>query len=124
MATEGENSVVEGNDRNRRFFHTRTSNKRRKNTIKGLRGDDGVQYDSPKGIEEMVVDYFRRIFRTQRVLSNAVQKVIRAVSQRVTPEMNEVLLQPYSTKEITMVFFQMHTSKSPGPDGMSPLFYQ
>lgn len=54
-------------DRNTRFFHTRASNRRRKNTIKGLRGDDVVWHDSPKGIEDTVVDNFRRIFRTQGV---------------------------------------------------------
>ncbi|KAM1236380.1 hypothetical protein ACFX2I_037399 [Malus domestica] len=38
--------------------------------------------------------------------------------------MNEVLLQPYFVDEIKVTVFQIHPSKSPGSDGMSPLFYQ
>ncbi|XP_062005847.1 uncharacterized protein LOC133723027 [Rosa rugosa] len=38
--------------------------------------------------------------------------------------LNESLLRPYTDEEIKATFFQMHPSKSPGPDGMSPLFYQ
>lgn len=38
--------------------------------------------------------------------------------------MNATLLAPYSDSEIKKALFQMHPSKSPGPDGMSPFFYQ
>lgn len=50
-------------------------------------------------------------------------EVIGAVSQKVTPKMNEELLQPYSVEEIKVAVFQMHLSKSPRPDDMSPFFY-
>ena len=82
------------------------------------------QYDSREGIEDTVVGYFQRIFKMHGVLNNALQEVLVAVSRRVTPEMNEVLLQLYSAKEIRVAVFQTHPSKLPGPDGMSPLFYQ
>lgn len=38
--------------------------------------------------------------------------------------MNESLLTSYTDEEIKRALFQMHPSKSPGPDGMSPFFYQ
>lgn len=53
-----------------------------------------------------------------------LQEVLGAVSRRVTPEMNNLLLQPYSAEEIKMVVFQRHPSKSAGPDGMPPFCYQ
>lgn len=38
--------------------------------------------------------------------------------------MNVELLKPYSAEKIKCVFFQMHMSNAPRPDGMTPLFYQ
>ncbi|KAL6140797.1 hypothetical protein ACLB2K_059090 [Fragaria x ananassa] len=38
--------------------------------------------------------------------------------------MNEALLLPYSDEELKKAVFQMHPSKSPGPDGMTPFFFQ
>ncbi|XP_062021002.1 uncharacterized protein LOC133737477 [Rosa rugosa] len=47
-----------------------------------------------------------------------------AVDVKVTEEMNVELNKPYCEKEIKDALFQMHPSKSPGPDGMSPFFFQ
>ena len=38
--------------------------------------------------------------------------------------MNASLLQRYTPKEVRKALFQMHSSKSPGLDGMSPFFFQ
>ncbi|KAM2144184.1 hypothetical protein ACFX1R_047895 [Malus domestica] len=111
-------------DRNTKFFHLRASNRKRKNTIKGLRDAQGVWQDSRAGIQSMVVGYFQNIFHSRGVLDNAVQEVITAYSQWVTPEMNAELLKPYSEEEVSVALFQMHPSKAPGSDGMPPLFFQ
>lgn len=39
-------------------------------------------------------------------------------------DLNAALTVPFIDEEIKMAFFHMHPSKSPGPDGMSPGFYQ
>ncbi|KAL0417112.1 UNVERIFIED_CONTAM: LINE-1 retrotransposable element O protein [Sesamum latifolium] len=38
--------------------------------------------------------------------------------------MNEALTQPFAPEEVKHALFQMYPYKSPGPDGMSPIFYQ
>lgn len=38
--------------------------------------------------------------------------------------MNNALLQRYTPDEVRRALFQMHRSKSPSPDGMSPVFFQ
>lgn len=39
-------------------------------------------------------------------------------------KINESLLAPVMDEEVRCALFQMHHSKSPGPNGMSPLFCQ
>ncbi|KAM1255704.1 hypothetical protein PS1_030066 [Malus domestica] len=83
-----------------------------------------IWQEFPDAIEHVVMDYFRKIFLSQRVLLNAMSEVTDAVVPKVTPDMNAELLKPYTKEEIKLALFQMHHSKSPGKDGMSPLFYQ
>lgn len=45
-----------------------------------------------------------------------------SVHSRVSVDMNEALLAYYTDEEIKKALFQMHPSKSPGPNGMSPFF--
>ena len=47
-----------------------------------------------------------------------------SVDKVVHPDMNHALLQPYTPEEVRKALFSMHPSKSPGPDGMSPFFFQ
>ncbi|KAL0413245.1 UNVERIFIED_CONTAM: putative mitochondrial protein [Sesamum radiatum] len=42
----------------------------------------------------------------------------------VDPHMANDLIQPYMEEEITKTLFQMAPLKSPGPDGMPPIFFQ
>lgn len=46
------------------------------------------------------------------------------MDRRVTPSMNASILQRYTPEEVRKALFQMHPSKSPDPDGMSPFFFQ
>ncbi|XP_062028881.1 uncharacterized protein LOC133744867 [Rosa rugosa] len=66
--------------------------------------------------------YFQR--KAKQVSPEAIAEVVTATPCRVTQDMNEALLASYTNEEIKKALFQMHLSKSPGPDGMSPLFYQ
>ena len=72
----------------------------------------------------MLLDYYENIFRTEGTRPDAIQEVVEAVGPRVTPAMNDTLLLPIMDEEIRVALFQMHPSKSPGPDGMSPFFFQ
>ena len=53
-----------------------------------------------------------------------MNNVLNLVERVVTSEMNQSLLQNYTAKEVHRALFQMHPSNSPGPDGMSPFFFQ
>lgn len=54
----------------------------------------------------------------------ALQTITKCIAPSVTGEMNACLLGLVTGDEVRRALFQMHPPKSPGPNGMSPLFYQ
>ena len=53
-----------------------------------------------------------------------MEDVIDSMDQMVTEGMAHSLTRPYTEEEVKTALFQMHLSKPPGPDGMSPFFFQ
>ena len=53
-----------------------------------------------------------------------MEEVLDSVDRVVTLDMNHTLLQQFTPEEVKIALFSMHPSKSPGPDGMSPFFFQ
>ncbi|WVZ54654.1 hypothetical protein U9M48_005419 [Paspalum notatum var. saurae] len=51
-------------------------------------------------------------------------EVLDVVQRRVTQEMNEELMKPFTEKEIVAVLDNIGDMKAPGPDGMPALFYK
>ena len=94
----------------------------RKNHIAGIFNADDEWCNTDDGIANAVEQYFQALF-TSAQPSN-METVLDLVERLVTPDMNQQLLQPYTPEEIKRALFQMHPSKSPGPDGMSPFFFQ
>lgn len=86
----------------------------------------GCWQTSKEGIEDIVIDYFEKIFTAGRPDLVAQETILQAVQPRVTAAMNIGLCAPYTMEEIKKALFQMHPSKAkaPGPDGMSPFFFQ
>ncbi|XP_061993936.1 uncharacterized protein LOC133711869 [Rosa rugosa] len=111
-------------DRNTPFFHRRASNRRSRNKVTGITNEEGMWTSDPDQISETLVRYYENIFHTEGSDSAAISTVLQALQPKVTDSMNEVLLAPYTDEEIKKALFQMHPSKSPGPDGMSPFFFQ
>ncbi|CAB4309818.1 unnamed protein product [Prunus armeniaca] len=84
-------------DSNSKFFHQKASSRHRKSALSGLYDSEGCNTFEPLGA---------------------------LVADRVTPEMNKILLSEFTTNEVKHALFQMHPSKAPGLDGMSPFFFQ
>ncbi|XP_024190213.1 uncharacterized protein LOC112194201 [Rosa chinensis] len=103
-------------DRNSAFFHSKASNRRSRNTIKGLKNEGGEWTTDPDEISRILVDYYKNIFATEGCDDAALSEIFRATPMRVIPLMNLALLQPYTDEEIKTALFQMHPSKSPAPD--------
>ena len=66
--------------------------------------------------------YFQCLFTTANPVN--METVLDSVERVVTRTMNNSLLEPYTPEEVRRALFQMHPSKSLGPNGMSPFFFQ
>ena len=109
-------------DKNTKFFHQRASQQKRKNHINGIFDSRGNWCVDEDDIARVAKDYFQWLFTLAHPCYN--ERVLKAVDHVVTPKMNHHLIQPYTAEEVKRALFQMHPSKSPGLDGMSPFFFQ
>ncbi|KAL0455879.1 UNVERIFIED_CONTAM: hypothetical protein Slati_0927100 [Sesamum latifolium] len=51
-------------------------------------------------------------------------EILRGMEARVSNDMNEVIIQPFTADEVKLAISQMYPYKFPGPDGMSLVFDQ
>lgn len=53
-----------------------------------------------------------------------MEQVLQHVPTKVTQNMNDMLMAPYTQEEVKTTLFQMGPTKAPGPDGFPAHFYQ
>ncbi|XP_074324121.1 uncharacterized protein LOC141661039 [Apium graveolens] len=68
-----------------------------------------------------MVEYFEDLFKSS---DTSWAEVINCMTSKITGFQNEEMLRPVDDEEVRQALFHMHLEKSPGPDGMSPAFYQ
>ena len=73
-------------------------------------------------INIIVVDYFHNLFTSSN--PDSIDEVVQSVDAVVMQDMNDSLMQPFSSKEIRRALFQISPSKALGQDGMIALFFQ
>ncbi|KAL0405816.1 UNVERIFIED_CONTAM: putative ribonuclease H protein [Sesamum latifolium] len=84
----------------------------------------GEWRDKEEDIQEILLQYFRHTFSSGCPSDAAINEVLFVVQPRVTTEMNRSLAEPFTAAEVKQATFGMYPLKSPGPDGMPPLFFQ
>ncbi|KAL0438766.1 UNVERIFIED_CONTAM: hypothetical protein Slati_2359600 [Sesamum latifolium] len=107
-------------DRNTPLFHARASARRRKNSITRLRDGDGERCNSKEGIQHIISTYFQDIFWSTNPSEKVIAEALGGMTARVSDDMNEALIKPFSPEEVKHAIFQMYPYKSPDPDGLSP----
>ncbi|GLU18275.1 hypothetical protein SLE2022_345820 [Rubroshorea leprosula] len=109
-------------DRNTRFFHRKASRRRDKNRVEKLMDAEGEWKHEFTELQGIATSYFSSLFST--TFPTNIDRVTSCLSPRVTADDNAFLLQVFTETEITKALHQMHPSKAPGPDGLSPGFLQ
>ncbi|XP_062014380.1 uncharacterized protein LOC133730889 [Rosa rugosa] len=70
-------------DRNSAFFHRSSNNRKSRNTIKGLRDEDGEWQAAPTEIQHLLMNYFKDVFSTNNIDFEAVRLVLEATPRKV-----------------------------------------
>ncbi|XP_074323477.1 uncharacterized protein LOC141660391 [Apium graveolens] len=98
--------------------------------LKSLRGkrypSSVAEYDKVKQQLFLVLDqkeiFWRKRLFTEEYLS--VEEILRRIPQSVSDQKNNMFLERVFEDEVKMVIFNMHPDKAPGPEGMTPAFFQ
>ena len=109
-------------DRNTKYFHAKTKQRRARNRITKLKNSMGVWVETEEGIEQLAVEYFEELFETSN--PGDFEESIWFITETVTEDMNAVLTAQITDTEIKDAVFSINPEKAPGPDGMTSLFYQ
>ena len=109
-------------DRNTKFFHATANNRQRKNRIEGINDSEGRWREGYEEVEDVILKYFTEIYST--TFPTEFEASLGAIDRRVSEAMNDELLKEFKEEEVWQALMQMHPTKSSGPDGMSPIFFQ
>ena len=96
--------------------------RRRRNKIKGLIDDHGVKQENNGVMCAMVKNYFAHLFTREN--GEIDSSVLESIPRKVTDDMNEALLLPYTEQEVKEALFNIGDLKAPGPDGLHAIFYK
>ncbi|WZZ32808.1 hypothetical protein YC2023_016209 [Brassica napus] len=108
-------------DRNTKYFHAKTKQRRARNRITKIKNSMGAWVETEEGIEQVAVEYFGNLFESSNPID--IEESIRCITETVTGEMNATLTAPVSDTEIRDAVFAIDPDKAPGLDGMTSLFY-
>lgn len=108
-------------DHNSKFFHSSTKARKKRNLITSLVDSQGNAMGWGTGLEETMENYFNELFTAS---NTDWTEVVRCIPERIKDDQNQMLLIDIEKQEVKQSLFSMHPDKSPGPDGMSPGFYQ
>lgn len=109
-------------DKNTAFFHSTLTQRRQRNQITKIKGEDGVWVSKEDDINSHLQEYFSSLFRSSG--TRDFGSVLEKVDKKVTQGMNNLFTQAFTDEEIKEAVFQMGALKAPGPDGFPGLFYQ
>ena len=96
-------------DRNTKFFHAATKNRRAHNRIQMLVDDEGKEWHNDVHLGRVAEAYFKRLFASEDV-GYQLQEMTE-IAPVVTEQMNEGLIGPVSVEEVKKAVFDINPSK-------------
>ncbi|XP_019095662.1 PREDICTED: uncharacterized protein LOC104763574 [Camelina sativa] len=109
-------------DKNTKFFHAATKNRRAQNRIQVLEDKDGIEWFAEEDLGRVAESYFKMLYTSEDV-GYRLQEMEQGTNT-VSTEMNEMLSAEVSLEEVKEAVFEINPNKCPGPDGLTGFFFQ
>ena len=90
-------------DKNTKFFHSKASQRRRRNHIKGIKNLQKHWVEEVEDIAKVAIEYFDNLFSASSC--DQVEECLETVSAKVTPDMQNLLSNDFTAKEIKIAVF-------------------
>lgn len=112
---------IKSGDRNIKFYHLKTTNRRRRNRVCTIKNDEGIWLDDEVEIQNHVVSFYKDLFTEDRIgdLMGGTMITFPTINQND----DDSLRRDISDDEIRKAIFAMGALKAPGDDGFPALFY-
>jgi hypothetical protein len=117
-----EKFILEG-DRNTAYFHVVANQRRRKKMIQILDGPHGPVIET-KDMIGIAMDYYKNLFGFEDRPDIRLKPDFFSDDEKVKVDENEMLSRSFSEEEIREAVFSSCADGTPGPDGLSFMFYQ
>lgn len=79
---------LKAGDANTKYFHSKVTQRKRKNSLLGIEDDDGRWKDKNEEITTIIEQYFSDIFTSRNPTQEEMDQVLQNVPLRVNEEMN------------------------------------
>lgn len=109
-------------DKNTKFFHATTIQRRQRNQISMLQDEHEGWIRDPTQLKNMSVSFFQNLYNS--VEYRDYGPILTQCPQVVIAEMNTMLIAEVSREEIKQTTFQLGATKAPRTDSLNGLFYQ
>ncbi|KAL0796652.1 hypothetical protein Bca101_068029 [Brassica carinata] len=113
---------LRADDRNTRFFHLKTKQRRSFNRITTICDDTEKVWTSEEKIQKIFINYFIDLYSLNA--DRSTEEITKHLKPKVTEEMNKDLTRPVTEDELFQTLRQMDREKAPGPDGLNPGFFK
>ena len=114
---------LQSGDKNTKFFHGVSTQRKRRNFIKGLKDENGTWQENEEVVSGMLIEFYANLF-TSSTPGN-LEQILEGIQPVVTEEKQIKLAKPFvEEEEVECAIKDMAPLKAPSLDGMPLLFYQ